>query len=56
MSEQTRGIVMASCGVLVLALNVIGAVDRGVRVEPGHDRHRRLLFYGVAVVSRTGRS
>ena len=58
MAEQTRGIVMAFCGVLVLALNVIEAVDRGasawnlVTIATG----AFLLFYGVAVISRTGRT
>jgi hypothetical protein len=58
MSEQGRGIVMAFCGVLVLALNVIEAVDRGatawnlVTIATG----AFLLFYGVAVISRSGRS
>ena len=58
MSEQRRGIVMAFCGVLVLALNVIEAVDRGatawnvVTIATG----AFLLFYGVAVISRSGRS
>ena len=56
MSEQTRGIVMAFCGILVLALNVIEAVDRGatawnlVTIATG----AFLLFYGVAVISARG--
>jgi len=54
MSGQTRGVVMAVCGLLVLALNVIDAVDRGssgwnlAAIATG----AFLLFYGVAVLSR----
>jgi hypothetical protein len=58
MSEQTRGIVMALCGILVLALNVIEAVDRGatawnlLTIATG----AFLLFYGFAVITRSSRS
>jgi hypothetical protein len=58
MSASVRGIVMATCGILVLALNVIEAVDRGatawnlVTIATG----AFLLFYGVAVISRSGRT
>jgi hypothetical protein len=54
MSEQTRGVVMAASGLLVLALNVIEAVDKGssawnlITIATG----AFLLFYGVAVLSR----
>ena len=54
MSGQTRGVVMAVCGLLVLALNVIEAVDKGssawnlAAIGTG----AFLLFYGVAVLSR----
>ena len=57
MPERNRGIVMAACGLLVLALNVIDAVDRGasgfnlVTIAVG----TFLLFYGFSVVARTGR-
>jgi hypothetical protein len=55
MSERRRGVVMALCGILVLALNVIEAVDRGatawnlVTIATG----AFLLFYGFAVIART---
>jgi hypothetical protein len=56
MGEKNRGIVMAGCGLLVLALNVIDAADRGasgfniVTIAVG----AFLLFYGFTVVARTG--
>jgi uncharacterized membrane protein len=56
MPERTRGIVMAVCGIVVLALNVIDAVNRGgsafnfVTIAVG----AFLLFYGFAVIARTG--
>jgi uncharacterized membrane protein len=55
--ERNRGIVMAVCGLLVLALNVIDAANRGasafniVTIAVG----AFLLFYGFSVVARTGR-
>jgi uncharacterized membrane protein len=55
--ERNRGIVMSVCGLLVLALNVIDAVNRGasafnvVTIAVG----AFLLFYGFSVVARTGR-
>ncbi|MGZ8752661.1 MAG: hypothetical protein ACXW2C_07275 [Acidimicrobiia bacterium] len=55
MAERTRGIVMAVCGLLVLALNVIDAVDRGasafnvITIATG----AFLLIYGFTVVGRT---
>ena len=58
MSEQTRGIVMAVCGILVLALNVIEAADRGatawnlITIAIG----AFLLFYGFAVINRSSRT
>lgn len=51
---RTRGIVMAVCGIIVLALNVVEAVDRGatawnlVTIATG----AFLLFYGFAVIAR----
>ena len=57
MPEKNRGIVMAGCGLVVLALNVIDAADRGasafniVTIAVG----AFLLFYGFTVVARTGR-
>ena len=54
MAERTRGIVMAVCGILVLTLNVIDAVDRGssawniITIATG----AFLLFYGFAVIAR----
>jgi uncharacterized membrane protein len=57
MPERNRGIVMAACGLLVLALNVIDAADRGasafniVTIVVG----AFLLFYGFNVLARTGR-
>jgi uncharacterized membrane protein len=56
MGEKNRGIVMAVSGLLVLALNVIDAADRGasafniVTIAVG----AFLLFYGFTVVARTG--
>ncbi len=58
MSEQRRGIVMALCGILVLALNVIEAADRGatawniITIATG----AFLLFYGFTVINRASRS
>lgn len=57
MSERARGFVMVVCGLLVLALNVIEAVDRGatawnmVTIATG----AFLLFYGANVVARSAR-
>lgn len=54
MADRTRGVVMAVCGILVLALNVIEAVDRGssawnlITIATG----AFLLFYGVTVIAR----
>ena len=56
MGEKNRGIVMAVSGLLVLALNVIDAVNRGasafniVTIAVG----AFLLFYGFSVVAKTG--
>jgi hypothetical protein len=56
MAARNRGIVMAGCGLLVLALNVIDAANRGasafniVTIAVG----AFLLFYGFTVVARTG--
>lgn len=56
MTERNRGIVMAVSGLLVLALNVIDAADRGasgfniLTIAVG----AFLLFYGFTVVARTG--
>jgi hypothetical protein len=55
--EKNREIVMAGCGLVVLALNVIDAADRGasafniVTIAVG----AFLLFCGFTVVARTGR-
>ncbi|MFI5045486.1 MAG: hypothetical protein ACHQIG_00365 [Acidimicrobiia bacterium] len=55
MKERTRGYVMAVCGLIVLALNVVEAADRGatawnvVTIATG----AFLLFYGFAVIART---
>ena len=57
MPERNRGIVMAVSGLVVLALNVIDAANRGasgfniVTIAVG----AFLLFYGFSVVARTGR-
>ena len=57
MAERTRGFVMVVCGLLVLALNVIEAVDRGatawniVTIATG----AFLLFYGTSVVAKSPR-
>jgi hypothetical protein len=54
MSQRGRGIVMSVCGVLVLALNVVEAADRGatawnlVTIAVG----AFLLFYGFTIVAR----
>lgn len=58
MSEQRRGIIMAVAGIVVLAANVIDAVDRGssafniIAIATG----AFLLFYGFVVVGRSGSS
>ena len=58
MSERTRGWVMTVCGLLVLALNVIEAADRGATawnfatIATG----AFLLFYGFSVVARLPKS
>ena len=55
---QRRGIIMAVCGIIVLAANVIDAVDRGssalnvIAIATG----AFLLFYGFAVIGRSGGS
>ncbi len=57
MPERTRGFAAAGAGLLILALNVIDAADRGasagniVAIALG----AFLLFWGFAVVARTGR-
>jgi len=57
MPERNRGIVMAISGLVVLALNVIDAANRGasgfnlVTIAVG----AFLLFYGFSVVARAGR-
>jgi len=57
MAERNRGILMAVCGVLLLALNVVDAADRGssagniVAIAIGAG----LLFYGFSLVARSGR-
>jgi hypothetical protein len=57
MPERTRGIAAACAGLLILALNVIDAADRGasagniVAIALG----AFLLFYGFARVARSGR-
>jgi hypothetical protein len=54
MNEKTRGIVMAVCGILVLALNLVEAADRGasvinfITIATG----AFLLIYGFLVVGR----
>jgi uncharacterized membrane protein HdeD (DUF308 family) len=56
-AERNRGVVMAVCGILVLALNVIDAADRGaslwnlVTIATG----AFLLFWGFALVARNPR-
>ena len=53
-----RGLLMALCGIIVLAANVIDAVDRGssalnvIAIATG----AFLLFYGFAVIGRSGGS
>ena len=57
MAEQRRGIAVALAGVLILALNVIDAADRGasagniVAIAAG----AFLLFWGFSLVARSGR-
>ena len=52
--KKTHGILLAVCGIAVLALNVVEAVDRGatiwnvVTIAIGAS----LLFYGFALVAR----
>lgn len=54
MSQRGRGFVMVVCGLLVLALNVVEAADRGatawnlLTIAVG----AFLLFYGFTVVAR----
>jgi hypothetical protein len=54
MAERTRGIVMAVCGIFVLALNVVEAANRGasvinlITIATG----AFLLIYGFLVVGR----
>ena len=54
MKERTRGWVMAVCGLVVLALNVVEAANRGatglniITIATG----AFLLFYGFAVIAR----
>jgi hypothetical protein len=56
MSEQRRGIIMAVAGIVVLAANVIDAVNRGssalniIAIATG----AFLLFYGFIVIGRSG--
>jgi hypothetical protein len=56
-AERNRGIAFAGAGLLLLALNVIDAADRGaaagnlVAIAIG----AFLLFYGFGVVARSGR-
>ena len=56
MGEKNRGIVMAVSGLLVLALNIIDAANRGasafniITIAVG----AFLLFYGFTVVAKTG--
>lgn len=58
MSEQGRGVVVALCGILVLALNVIEAADRGatawniITIVIG----AFLLFYGFSVITRSSKT
>jgi hypothetical protein len=55
--ERNRGVVMSVSGLLVLALNVIDAVNRGasafnvITIAVG----AFLLFYGFSIVARAGR-
>ena len=57
MPEQRRGIAASIAGILLLALNVIDAADRGasagnvIAIALG----AFLLFYGFALVARGGR-
>jgi hypothetical protein len=57
MAEQRRGIVAAILGLLILALNVIDAADRGASagnvVAIGCGAF--LLFWGFTAVARSGR-
>jgi len=56
-SDRARGLVMSTCGIVVLALNVIEAADRGatawniLTIAVG----AFLLFYGFAVLARKPR-
>ena len=53
-SKKTHGILLSLCGIAVLALNVVEAVDRGatiwnvVTIAIG----AFLLFYGFTVIAR----
>jgi hypothetical protein len=55
--EATRGVLFAVVGIVILALNVIDATDRGasagnvVAIAAG----AFFLFWGFAVVARSGR-
>jgi hypothetical protein len=57
MTERTRGIVISAVGLLILAVNVADAADRGssganiVAIACG----AFLLFWGFAGVARSGR-
>lgn len=57
MAERNRGILFSIAGLVVLALNVIDAADRGasagnvVAIAIG----AFLLFWGFTVVARSGR-
>jgi hypothetical protein len=57
MPDRNRGIIMSVSGLVVLALNVIDAANRGasafnfLSIAVG----AFLLFYGFSVVARTGR-
>ena len=56
-ADRNRGVVMAVCGILVLALNVIDAADRGasafnlITIATG----AFLLFWGFGLVARNPR-
>jgi hypothetical protein len=56
MSGQRRGIIMAVAGIVVLAANVLDAVERGssafnvIAIVTG----TFLLFYGFTVIGRSG--
>lgn len=56
-TDRNRGMVMAVCGILVLALNVVEAVNRGatalnlITIAVG----AFLLFWGFGLVARNPR-